>query len=202
MRRHSAISMSLGLAVVLLLGSPALLTAKDVLTLRVDDAEGEPGDVATVVIRTYAPRTVGQGQICLRADSPPDSSLTNGPRKAAGVPIFRVPDAGASSLTNESPIPWLELESYAVLSSEGDAISEGAFDAPAQTAFLVFESLSGTINSDDGPLAVLFFRIAEEAPVDTEFDISLDAADTFLIDAAGVPLELELRPGKLKILKP
>ena len=199
MRRPSIMSFrSLSLAVLLLFSFAGTSLAGDEdLKLRVNDAEGLPGDLVSVEIRTYAPRTIGQGQICLRAGDPNSNASST---DTAGALSNR-----SSRDTNEpdgEPMPLVELESYAVLSAAGDVISEGLFDGSNQNTFLVFESLSGTINQEDGPLAVLFFRISENAPIDTEFPIALEAADTYLVDSEGNELELELRPGKLKILKP
>lgn len=186
MRRPSfTFRSALSLAALLLVTSPTALVAKETVTLRVNDTEAAPGEVAFVVVRTYAPRTVGQGQICLRADPEATAAAISDPAKETS-----------------SPVPWVELESFAVLSSAGDAVSEGLFDGLGQRVYLAFASLSGSINQSDGPLAVLFFRIAETAPPDTEFQISLDPVDTFLVDPEGRQIGLELRSGRLKILQP
>src|SRR5829696_5211925 len=53
----------------LLLGALALprdASAADKLALRTNDAEGVPGGVVAVVVRTYASRAIGQGQILFR----------------------------------------------------------------------------------------------------------------------------------------
>ena len=49
------------------IGSP--VSAKDRLTLRVNDAVAEPGGLAAIVVRTYSSRGVSSGQICMEAGS-------------------------------------------------------------------------------------------------------------------------------------
>ena len=41
--------------------------AEEELTLRVSDAEGVPGGLAAITLRTYASRPIGQGQVCLES---------------------------------------------------------------------------------------------------------------------------------------
>lgn len=197
--------------------------AGDGLTLRVNDVDGTPGEVIAVEVRTYAPRGVGQGQICLRATdllgSGTSSSL--GPRVGGeraplgdGSEIRRgeLPDRGASrelvassglrSLTREAtdaPRPLRSLEGVAVLSALGDAVSESFFDTGSQTADLGFRSPSASINEADGPLAVFYFRLDDDLKPDQEFLLVIDPKDTYIVDALGNPVPLELKPGRLRI---
>ena len=110
-----------------------LLAGGESMTLRINDTSAEPGGLAAVVLRTYAPRGVGQGQICLAAAA----------------------NRGASGS------PFVSLESVVVFSEQGDANVTQSFDEGAQMGLIEFDSLSATINWSDGPLAVLFFRVAD-----------------------------------------
>lgn len=155
----------------------------ETLTLRLNDVEARPGGVAAVVVRTYAPRGVEQGQLCFRSTE--DTNGAQGGDTTDG--------AGAGS-------PFLALEDVWVFSSEDDAEASATFDPLSQTAVISFESLSGTINSTDGPLAVFFFRLADGVTPGQAFDLQFDVAETFLIDPEGQPVPLEIRAGTLDVL--
>ena len=151
------------------------------LTLRVSDAMGQPGERIAVVLRTYAPRTVSQGQICLRARiNPPETE-------------------GAFQ---GSPEPFSALEEVVVFSEEGDAIALGSFDDTSQVALLELSSPSATVNGSDGPMAVFFFRLDSQLTPGDVIELDLELADTFLVDPEGEPIELELRAGELEIRAP
>ncbi|MEE8524713.1 MAG: hypothetical protein V3T72_12335 [Thermoanaerobaculia bacterium] len=152
------------------------------LTLRVNDTMGRPDELIAVVIRTYAPRTIGQGQICLRTVG--NAGVRADPSKGTAAPLL------------------IDLESFVVFSDEGDVVSEGSFDDLTQTALISFESLSATINQSDGPLAVLFFRLAASAPPGTQVEIVIDPGDTFLLGPEGEPIPIEPRAGELEVLSP
>lgn len=155
--------------------TPSELSAGDQeMTLRINDAAAEAGDRVAVVLRTYAPRGVGQGQICLSADQA---------RGAGGGPL-------------------LDLEEVVVFSEQGDAVVVETFDGPAQMALIEFSSLSATINWADGPLAVLFFRLDSSLQPGQEFALELDLADTFLVDGEGRDILLEPRGGVLTVRAP
>lgn len=181
----------LGLALALLAGSmtsPAL--GQEPLTLRSNDAEVRPGGLAVVVLRTYAPRGVGQGQLCMRAVEPPAQLTIPGD------------DSGAEKAGEGLGHPFVALEEVVVFSAEGDATSSSNFDPLSQTAILSFESLSATINSTDGPLAALFFRVDPDIAPGALFELRIDPGDTFLIDEDGQEVPLEIRSGELEILAP
>jgi len=200
--------------------------AGDGLTLRVDDVDGTPGEVIAVEVRTYAPRGVGQGQICLRATdmlSPNTSGILGagtgedaallgdgsairpGERAHPGVIRELVASSGLRSLTREAtdaPRPLRSLEGVAVLSALGDAASDSFFDAGTQTADLGFRSPSASINEADGPLAVFYFRLDDDLKPDQEFLLAIDPKDTYIVDALGNQVPLELRGGRLRIREP
>lgn len=180
-RRPSARPRRAALSVALLAASlTAAASARDALTLRVHDAIALPGGRAAVVLRTYAPRPVGVGQICFRAAS----TATGGGQTAAG--------------------PFTALESFTVFPEGKDVLSNAAVhQGPGGMEILVdFESLSGAVNRLDGPLAVLFFRVAEDVQIGQKFEISIDPPETSLFDPAGQPITVEPRAGTLEIRGP
>jgi len=160
---------------------PARSALGEPLTLRVSDTLGQPGERVAVVLRTYAPRALSQGQVCLRARAPQP--------QAGGV------DKGVSG-------PFSELEEVLVFSDQDDAGAVGTFEVGSQTALLELFSPSGTINNSDGPMAVFFFRLRPDLEPGTLIELEILAADTTLVDAMGEPVVLELRSGELDIRSP
>ena len=145
------------------------------LTLRVNDANARPGGVAALVLRTYAPRPIRQGQFCF-------------------ISGFRLNRAGAS--------PFESLEEVVVFSETGDAITLGTFEngAAGQTVMVEFTSATAGINRSDGPLAVIYLRLAPGVVAGDLIDVNLDLANTFLVDENGDPVPVQLRGGELEIL--
>jgi hypothetical protein len=184
-------------AAVLLAAVPASLSADDTLTLRVNDAKARPGELVEVVIRTYEPQGVGQGQICLQVGS-------SGGNLRGGSLEDRAGALGAGERVLEKQAapsgPLQALEGFVVLSEAGDAVFYAVFDAGSQTADLFFASPSGTINQSDGPLAIFYFRVAPDAAPGIEVELRLVAAGSALVDPDGEALALELRSGELEIL--
>jgi len=152
---------------------PEALQAKDSLTLRVNDAIGAPGGRVAVVLRTYASRPVGQGQVCFTA--------------------------GTVQVGNQGP--FAELESYKVFSKRKDAISVAVMEqgAGSQTVVLQFSSDSATINRVDGPLAVLYFRLRDSLAPGQKFRIKVDVGQSLLIGPNGEAIPIEGRAGDLKV---
>lgn len=165
---------------LLVTAAAAPAAARDSLTLRVHDAIALPGGRAAVVLRTYAPRPVGVGQICFRAAS----TAVGGGQTAAG--------------------PFAALESWTVFPEGRDVVSHAsARQRPDGLEIVVdFESLSGAVNRSDGPLAVFFFRVAEDVQVGQRFPISVDLPNTVFFDPAGEPIVIEPRDGELEIRRP
>ena len=164
----------LALTVAALAVAPNELLAGDAMTLRISDTMAEPGDRVAVVLRTYAPRGISQGQICFAARN------SRGP----------------------GGTPFVALEEAVVFSELGDAEVVQVFDGPAQMALIEFTSLSATVNWADGPLAVLFFRLDPGLQPGWAFALDLDLAETFLIDAQGQSVPLEPRGGVLTVRAP
>ena len=164
---------------VLLLGGallwPASTAAQEPLTLRINDAQARPGGVAALVLRTYAPRPIRQGQICLTSR-------------------FRLQKAGGS--------PVESLEDFVVFSEAGDAISVGTFEngAGGQTVMVEFSSEAAGINRSDGPLAVIYLRLAPGVSPGQVIEVTLDVANTFLLDEQGDPVPIEPRSGEVEVL--
>ena len=163
------------LVVAILLSAPGTpATAGEDMTLRINDAMAVPGERVAVVMRTYASRGVGQGQICL--------NVRNANRGGNG--------------------PLVNLEEAVVFSEHGDAVVDMVFDGPGQAAMIEFSSASGTVNWLDGAMAVLFFRLDGALLPGEFFTLDLDPAATFLIDAVGQNIPLDLRRGQLLVRAP
>jgi hypothetical protein len=168
------------LALSSLAAQPAV--AADKLTLRVNDARGGPGDLVAVVVRTYASRPIGQGQICI------------GARRAGRA------RSTANSITGEAAStgsPFASLEKVEVFSARQDATFQVSFDG--EEADVVFRSPSGSINAVDGPLAVFHFRLSNSVQEGEVYELALDTADTFIVAGSGQRLEIEPKPGELEI---
>lgn len=200
--------------------SPA--SAADKLTLRVDDAKAAPGEQVAVEVRTYAPRGVGQGQICLRASSNLDGTgsgssapapqavtlapvaeevrLRNRSGASGGDAVRTGGIASGSSWSEPAPEhPFVALEGVTVLSALGDAVFSQWFDEGTQIAVVDFASPSATINEADGPLAIFYFRLDPDLKEDQEFELVLDPGVTFIVDDSGEQVPLRLRSGRLRI---
>lgn len=164
-------------------------SAADRLALRTNDAEGAPGGVVAVVIRTYASRPIGQGQICFRARRPPR-------RSAASTANATASPAAATDPGN----PFVRLERAVVFSANGDARFTALY--VNGEAELSFNSPSGTINAVDGPLAVLYFRLADWVRPDQEFEMSVELDESVIFEKSGRRVAIEPRPGRLRIRHP
>lgn len=170
------------LALSALASQPA--AAADKLTLRVNDARGGPGDLVAVVVRTYASRPIGQGQICIGA------RRAGRTRAASTVGSVAEPAAAGS--------PFASLEKVEVFSARQDATFQVSFDG--EEADVTFRSPSGSINAVDGPLAVFHFRLSNSVQEGEVYELALDVEDTFVIaGGSGQRLEIEPKPGELEI---
>jgi hypothetical protein len=135
------------------------------LTLRVNDMVVRPGGVAAAVVRTYASRGVGSGQM--------------------GVRVAQRAAPNALALT------FVGAE---VFDPEGD-VRERLIPGTNSTT-LRFTAPQPTINSVDGPLAVVYFRVSGVTPGE-QYDVSL--TNSVLIGADGLPIPIEPRSGRLRI---
>ncbi len=185
------------------LPSTAVL-ADDSMTLRVNDAEAVAGGLVEVVIRTYAPRSISQGQICFNGGS--GQGLAGSGASMLGMPEVVVSKTDLANLRRPSSqaavggsMPFVTLEQAVVFSEQGDATVVESFDSATQSAFISFESLSASINESDGPLAILYFRVSSSVVPDDEFDLDLDLGDTFVFDDTGQSVALEAESGRLRI---
>lgn len=171
------------LAFLGLLGlAPEPASASKSLTLRVNDARGGPGDLVAVVVRTYASRPIGQGQLCIGARRTTRAAST----AALDLELAEATDA-----------PFVRLERAEVFSAKNDARFTVSFDA--QEATLKFNSPTGSINAADGPLAVLYFRLSTSVAEGQVFEISVDVSESMLADGSGQRIEIESKPGRLEI---
>ncbi|HEY4563358.1 MAG TPA: hypothetical protein VIJ36_10285 [Thermoanaerobaculia bacterium] len=158
------------------------------LVLRVNPAIGAPGGTVAVVLRTYAPRPVRQGQIVVRVARRPK------PAKGLGLTL--------EDLT--APVRPLTFLSATVYSPKNDALAQGLLNglADSQLAEVTFQSPSGSVNSADGPLAVFLFRLDPSVQPGDTFDLTLDPVQTGLTDAAGAPVTLAPRSDVLTVRAP
>jgi hypothetical protein len=154
--------------------SQALAAPDAPLTLRVNDAVVENGGLAAAVIRTYRSRGVGSGQLCFAVHNRAQA----GARAEAGPQFTYV----AAQVFD----PARQVQSQMI--REPDEV------------MLTFSAPNPTINSVDGPLAVLYFRVTGAQPGD-QFDME-PLLDSYLIDGDGNEIPLDLRPGRLKIADP
>ena len=148
------------------------------LTLRVNDGEAAPGGVLAVVLRTYSPRGVGQGQVC----------------------FFRNANFGDQAKAGEATLT--ELIEARVFSDEGDAEVSADFNVATQELMLDFSSVTASINQSDGPMIALLFRVSEQAAPGATFTISVDGGVSFLFDGNGRPIDIEPRAGEFTIRSP
>ena len=184
MKQHARLRTALAVTVLALsslASQPA--SAADKLTLRVNDARGGPGDLVAVVVRTYASRPIGQGQICIGARR---QSLA---RAASTMGVAVEPAVGGS--------PFASLERVEVFSARQDATFQFTFDG--EEAEVTFRSPTGSINAVDGPLAVFHFRLANAVQPGEVYEINLDIADSAIVDGSGQRLAIESKPGRLEI---
>ena len=164
-------------AFLLIVSRPGALLGADSLTLRLNDTAAAAGERVAVVLRTYAPRSISQGQICFRS-------------------VHRTDGAAAANS------PFTALEEVRVFSEMGDVEVIETFDSGSQTALIAFESLSATINWADGPMAVFFFRLDGALAPGQEFALELDFDETFVLDETGQSIAVEPRGGELTIRQP
>ncbi len=169
---------------------PSAASAGDKLALRVNDAKAGPGDLVAVVVRTYASRPIGQGQIAVRGKK-------RASRRGNATALSSAP-AGLSSqpeaLVDE---PFVKLEKAVVFSANQDARFQVSFGP--EGAVVEFRSPSGSINSVDGPLAVFYFRVSDQVQEGEEYDIDVEVANSFIVAPSGERVEIENRPGELRI---
>lgn len=181
-RRRTALAVAV---LALLALAPREAAAADELTLRVNDARGGPGDLVAVVVRTYASRPIGQGQICI--------GTKRGRRGKATAPATI---SGGGEAAAE-PTPFARLEKVEVFSAKQDATFQFSFDGAE--ADVIFRSPTGSINAVDGPLAVFHFRLSNAVKDGEVYEISLDVADSTIVDGSGQRLAIESKPGELEI---
>ncbi|PYQ59253.1 MAG: hypothetical protein DMF53_19100 [Acidobacteria bacterium] len=154
------------------------------LVLRLNPAIGAPGGLVAVVLRTYAPRPIRQGQVSIR--------------------VARRPHPAKLGLTLDdltAPVRPLTFLSATVYSPKNDALTQGLLNglADSQLAKVTFQSPSGSVNSADGPLAVFLFRLDPSVQPGDTFDLTLDPVQTGLTDSAGKPVTLAPRSDVLTV---
>ncbi len=160
-----------------------------ILTLHLDDVVGQPGETIALLVRTYAPRPIRQGQIGVQVRPPVAASQSA---------------ASLSQLT--APLrPVASLVSATVYSQRGDAVvGPPTFAATfnSQNLGVGFSSLSASINAVEGPLVLFRLELDRSVIPGQVFDLELDPLATNLVDQSGRPILVTLRPGRLTILAP
>jgi hypothetical protein len=164
------------------------------LTLRINEAIGAPGGVVAIVLRTYAPRPIRQGQVVVRVRRRPPASKQ----------LALTAEALTAKAITQPVRPFMTLVSATVYSVRGDSVSQStlAGQADSQTATVRFTSASSTINASDGPLAVFKFKLDPSVVPGQTFDVSIDPASTGLVDPNGQPIAIEPRDDGLTIRAP
>ncbi len=173
--------MLVGLCLLALaLAQPSVGQAQEPLTLRVSDLSGRPGDVVAVVLRTYAPRQIKQGQVCLRW------------RRGGGV-------AGVGGDS-----PFTGIDRMVVFSQHDDVEGQATYEpgGAAEVAMMEFVSPTSGINWADGPLAVLYLHLSASVSPGDVIEVEVDPLNTSLLDPLGVPIDVDVRPGELTVLGP
>lgn len=155
----------------------APVCAVEPLTLRVSDMEGAPGEVVTLVLRTYSPRALGQGQICLRSQNALSVGSVLG-----------------------STAPFSELLAVEVFAANGDVTSAGELDPGGAIAMIGFDSPTAAVNLEGGPLAAIHLRLAPDLTPGSTFTIEVDLPNTELFGPGGEPVVFEPRSGTLTVL--
>jgi len=163
-------------AFLLLLACVFPVAAREKLTLRINDAVAVPGATAAIVLRTYASRPIEQGQLCLDA-TPTDPAQSGAADAPATTQVFSANSDTSSTISTD------------LLSS-------------TQTFLVTFSSPTATINSVDGPLAVIFVELADDLVPGQTFNLAIDLANTHLTDEFGNPIEIRPRSGTLSIRAP
>jgi hypothetical protein len=168
-------------------------TAGSGMALRVNDATGAPGGTVAVVLRTYAPRAIGQGQICIRGGGRRPVAALADPGGIAGTS-----GSGEGSGETAPGTPFATLLGAKVFGARDDVRWSAAFHEDGEV-MVSFHSPSGTINTTDGPMVVLYLRLADDVVEGQRFDLKVDFAETLLFDARGRPITVDPRPGRLEI---
>ena len=156
-----------------LAGGPA---AAEPLTVRVNDAVGVPGGTIALVLRTYASRPIGQGQLFMQA-APTLPEAATPVATVLGAEVFSdVPDVSSSVTGHLTTVP--------------------------QSVVLEFTSPSVTVNASDGPMAVVFLQLSPDVLPGETYELVLDLANTMLIDGDGLAIDVTPRNGTLTIRAP
>jgi hypothetical protein len=182
--------------------SAARQPAAPLVTLHVDEAEAPPGADVSIFLRTYAPRPLGQGQLCIVVKRPATR------RTARALAPGASPEADTASAIDRAAAtetPFVELLGGEVFSDLGDAVADFLLaDHPeGQELRIDFASPSVTVNTSDlGPLARLDFRLSPAVEIGDTFVLELDLAHSLALDRDGLPVPLGSAPGHLFIVEP
>jgi hypothetical protein len=148
------------------------------LVIRVQDAIGAPGGPAAIVFRTYASRPIRRGRL---------ATIASSQNALAGAELAGEPD------------PIASYDGGQIFSAQGDVIDTFEFDETSQTLDAEFESLSATINAEDGAFGVIFVTLAAGLTPGTDYDLAVDAGVSFLTNPSDNAIAIQPRPGRLRI---
>jgi hypothetical protein len=199
--RSSSVLTPLVLVCALVLAGGRAASARSgetALTLRANPAIAAPGGVFAVVLRTYAPRPIRQGQVLVKVVSRPAAvAAVRGGGRLAGLAKVRV---GQSS----SAAPIATLLSATVFSVAGDSVSQASQSSNSlgQQALVKFQSPSVGINAADGPMVVFLFQLDPSVAPGQVFDLQVDPSVSSLLDGAGQKIVIDPRAGTLTVRAP
>jgi hypothetical protein len=170
--------------------------ADPTITVHVDDTEGSAGDEVSIFLRTYAPRPLGQGQLCIVVRRPE----RRGARSLA--PAHHAADV--ADVIADDGAPFAAFLGGEVFSETGDAIADFLLrnEEAGQELRIDFASPSATINVDDlAPLVRLDFRLRDDLAIGDTFVLELDLERSIALDAGGSTVPLGSAPGRLFVVE-
>ncbi|HUP25044.1 MAG TPA: Calx-beta domain-containing protein [Thermoanaerobaculia bacterium] len=166
------------------------------ITVHVDDTEASAGDEVSIFLRTYAPRPLGQGQLCIVVRRPERR------RARSLAPAHHAADV--ADVTTEDDAPFAAFLGGEVFSETGDAVADFLLrtEGADQELRIDFASPSATINVDDlAPLARLDFRLRDDLVIGDTFVLELDLERSIALDPGGLTVPLGSAPGSLFVVE-
>ncbi|RMH18809.1 MAG: hypothetical protein D6696_12320 [Acidobacteria bacterium] len=167
----------IALLLLALLAPPA--APAEPLDLHVKDVSARPGGRVALVVGTYEPAPLGDVQICMQMSG-------------SGF--------GKAFAKSAASVPFEALEEVLVWSAADDAWVSGDFDEATSTALVDAASPAAGINTVDGPMMALIFRLAASAPPGEHYDAEVIDEETVLLDAQGQPVDFSHRKGRVDVL--
>lgn len=172
-KTRSVVLASMSLCFLMIAAVPRLDAGVDteIFKLRVDDVVAPAGSTIGLVVRSYAPRPIRQGQVCFRPRRTPAQRLGRGDSPFAEVVGVAVFGGGKSKLSAELV---------------GDMIVV-TFDAPR------------AINEVEGPIFGIYLKLRGDVLSGDQYTLDVDLPASWIVDASGAPLPFLVRPGTLDV---